>query len=170
MEQRERPSWDECFMFHAWWTAARSSCQKLQTGADIVKDKRIIASGYNGAPPGIENCLERGCRKESFGIDFHTKGKGVCRGSHAEENAMDQIAREYLKGTTIYTVVFPCSPCAKKIVGNGIVEVVYCVDYKEDHSYAYEAFAEAKVKVRQMDIDFDKCFRMMSQIYGQLRK
>lgn len=169
MEKRERPTWDEGFMYSAFWAATRSSCLKLHTGACIVKDKRAIASGYNGAPPNTRNCLEVGCRKEEHGIDFHVKGKGVCRGSHAEENAMDQIAREDLKGTTLYTVVFPCSPCAKRIVGNGIAEVVYCFDYKEDHSYANEVFAEAGVKIRQMDVDLDKCFKMMQQVYAQLK-
>lgn len=169
IKKRRRPTWDECFMFDAWWIGTRSSCLKKQIGANIVKDKRIIASGYNGAPPGIENCLVRGCRKEEYGIDFNVKGKGVCRGSHAEANAMDQIAREDLKGTTLYSVVFPCSPCAKKIVGNGISEVVYCIDYNEDHAYAYEAFAEAKVKVRQLDIDLDKCYTMMKEIYARLK-
>ncbi len=82
--RRERPNWDEFFMFSALWAAARSSCLYLQTGAVIVKDKRIIASGYNGAPPGVRNCLEVGCRKDREGVDFTDKGKAVCRGVHAE--------------------------------------------------------------------------------------
>ena len=89
MEKRERPSWDEYFMFAALSAATRSSCQCLFTGAVVVKDKRIVASGYNGAPEGIENCLVRGCRKEQHHVAFADKGKGQCRGCHGEKNAMD---------------------------------------------------------------------------------
>ena len=76
--KKERFSWDEYFMASTLLTAGRSSCLHLNTGAIIVKDKRIIATGYNGAPPNIENCLDRGCRKEQEGVGFHDKGKGVC--------------------------------------------------------------------------------------------
>src|SRR3989338_3823814 len=99
--KKQRSSWNEYFMFSALSIAARSSCLYLQTGAVIVKDKRIIASGYNGAPPGIKNCLEVGCRKKREGINFEDKEKNVCRGIHAEINAMNQIAREDLKNTSL---------------------------------------------------------------------
>src|SRR3989338_1540967 len=90
-----RPNWDEMFMAHAFLAATRSSCIHLNTGCVIVKDHRILSSGYNGAPPGIENCLERGCRKEKFGIEFNKKGTGTCRGAHAEINTLSRIARAY---------------------------------------------------------------------------
>ncbi|MCU0642120.1 MAG: deaminase [archaeon] len=147
-----RPSWDESFMLAAALAASRSSCLHIKAGAGIVKDKRLIASGYNGAPQNIENCLERGCRKEEYRIPFETKGTGTCRGAHAEKNAMDQIAREDLKGTTIYTIRYPCSACAKEIVGNGIVEVVYARGYDEPDSLTDELFKEARVKLRHLRI------------------
>jgi len=162
---RKRPSWDESFMLSALWAAARSSCIKMQTGAVIVKDKRIIASGYNGAPPNIKNCLEVGCRKDEYGIKFCEKGRGVCRGIHAEVNAMNQIARENLKGASLYTLCFPCSGCAKGIVGNGMKEVVYCNHYEENDSLTKELFDESKTVLRKLDLDIEKCFRMMKKIY-----
>lgn len=122
-EKRERLNWDESFMFSALWAACRSSCLHLQTGAVIVnQDKRIIATGYNGAGPRIKNCLERGCRKDEYGVDFDEKGKSTCRGVHAEVNAMNLVARQDLVGTTMYTLHFPCSPCAKAIEANGLAE------------------------------------------------
>ncbi len=163
--RRERPNWDEFFMFSALWAAARSSCLYLQTGAVIVKDKRIIASGYNGAPPGVRNCLEVGCRKDREGVDFTDKGKAVCRGVHAEVNAMAQIARKNLKNTSIYTLYFPCSTCAKEIVGSGIEKVFYVKNYLEEDSLTKELFTEAGVKLEQLDINLEKYFDMIRKVY-----
>ena len=164
--QRERPSWDDFYMFAAVWAATRSSCLHLQTGATIVKDMRVIASGYNGAPPRVKNCLDRGCRKEEKGVGFEDKGKGVCRAIHAEANAMDQIARENLKGTTIYSLYLPCSACAKEIVGSGIERVVYAKNYEERDCLTKELFAEAGVKLEQLELDIEKCFNMIREAYG----
>jgi dCMP deaminase len=166
-EKRQRPSWDEFFMFKALWAARRSSCHYLQTGAVIVKDKRVIATGYNGAPPGIENCLEKGCRKDEKGVDFDDKGKGICRGVHAEINAMNQIARQDLIGTKIYTLYFPCSACAKAIVGNGLKEVIYSKIYQEPNSLTNELFSEAGVKLRKFDLDIEKYFKMIMKVDKQ---
>ena len=168
-EARERPPWLDSYMFSAVWAACRSSCPHLKTGAVIVKDKRIIASGYNGAPPGIKNCLEVGCRKDREHVDFDDKGKGVCRGIHAEINAMSQISRENLKGTTLYSLYYPCSGCAKSIVGNGIDEVFYSKVYKEPDSLTKEVFTEAKVKISRLEIDIEKCFEMIRGIYQPKR-
>lgn len=140
-----RLDWPEQFMFGALLSAGRSSCTHLQTGAVIEKDKRIIASGYNGAPPGIENCLKIGCRKDYMGIEFDDKGKSVCRGIHAEVNAMSQIAREDLKGTALYSLYFPCTSCAKQIVGSGIEKVLYSDMYVEPDSLTKELFSEAGI-------------------------
>ena len=163
----KRPSWDERFMFEAYSSAIRSSCKYIQTGAVIVKDKRIIASGYNGAPPGIVNCLERGCRKDDKGIAWDKKGLGNCRGAHAEINAMAQISRADLIGTTMYTVFFPCSACAKSIVGNGIKEVVYSKIYKEIDSLTKELMQEAGIILRQLKIDVDKQFDLIKNVQKQ---
>jgi dCMP deaminase len=163
-EKRQRPDWDEFFMFKALWAATRSSCKYLQTGAVIVKDKRVISTGYNGAPPNIENCLKRGCRKDEEGVDFDDKGKAVCRGVHAEKNAMDQIARQDLIGAKMYTLYFPCSSCAKEIVGNGIDEVIYSKIYQEPDSLTNELFSEAGIKLRKLDLDIEEYFKMIRNV------
>ena len=167
MAKRERPSWDETFMFAAYMAAARSSCIKLQTGSAIVnKDNRIIASSYNGAPPGIENCLEKGCRKEEYGIKFDQKGMGACRGAHAEPNAMSQIPRDVLKqpGIKLYTVYFPCTSCAKQITGNGIKEVIFSEYYNEPSSLTNELFQEAGINIRRLELDREKYFNVIRNI------
>lgn len=160
-EKRERPNWDEYFMHEAFWNSKRSSCIYLQTGAVVVRDKRIIAQGYNGAPRNIRNCLEVGCRKDKYNIEFDEKGKGVCRGLHAEYNAMSQISSWDLPGTKLYSLYLPCSNCAKQIVGNGIIEVVYAKVYHEEDLLTKELFEEAGVKLRKMDIDLEKYFEML---------
>lgn len=158
-KESNRPTWDEFFMLSAYWAATRSSCLQINTGAVIVKDKRIIATGYNGAPTGIRSCLEFGfCNKENLGVNFDTKGTGTCKGEHAERNAMSQVGRKNLEGSTIYTVYFPCSPCAKTITGNGIVKVFYSKIYKEKESLAEEIFKEKGIEVAKMDLDFEKMF------------
>lgn len=162
---KERPSWDEYFMYQAYWAATRSSCLHLNAGAAIVKDKRVIASGYNGAPPGIQNCLEVGCRKEKEGVPFEEKGKSVCRGIHAETNARGQKGREELKGTTLYSVYFPCGPCAKEIAGAGIVEVVYSKFYNDEKDLlAQEIFSQAGIKVRRLELDLKKCSNFIKNL------
>lgn len=149
-QHRSRPEWDEQFMRAAYEVGERSSCLFLKTGAVVVHDKRIRSAGYNGAPPKIENCLKRGCRKLEKRIEFNQKGTGNCRGVHAEKNAMDQIARENLIGCSLYTVFFPCSVCAKEIVANGISEVFYSIKYGEADSLTTELFQEAGVRLKQL--------------------
>jgi dCMP deaminase len=166
-DYHDRPNWDEIFMQSAYEAATRSSCLMMKTGAVVVKDKRVIASGYNGAPPKMENCLERGCRKKELGIENTTRGTGNCRGAHAERNAMKQIAREGLKGASLYTVFYPCSDCAKDIAGNEIVEVYYSLIYDEPSTLALEIFKESNISVSQLDPDIPKQFIRLMRIYNQ---
>lgn len=161
---KDRPNWDTIFMFQAYVVATRSSCLHLSTGAIIVKDKRVIASGYNGAPPGIQNCLDVGCRKDQYHIGFDDKGKGVCRGTHAEINALSQIARRDLDGSILYSLYYPCSACAKAIVGNRIEEVIYSKIYNEPDSLTNELFSEAGIKLRKLDIDLENCFDLIRKL------
>jgi dCMP deaminase len=160
----ERPDWDQSFMFSALWTATRASCNYIQNGALVVKDKRVLASGYNGAPPGCANCLEIGCRKDYHGIDFNDKGKSTCRGNHAETNAMGQISREQIEGAKLYTVIFPCTSCAKEISQKELSEVVYLYEYEEPDSLTYELFKEKGIHIRKLDLDIDKCFDFIKHI------
>ncbi len=159
----DRPEWDEYFMSQAYLAATRSSCLKINTGAVIVKDKRVIAMGYNGAPSGIENSVKLGfCNKEKHGVDFDQKGTGTCIGEHAERNAMSEIARKELEDSILYTVYYPCSPCSKTIAGNKISKVFYSKIYKEKDSLAEEIFERKKIEVIKLEIDFEKIYRMIS--------
>jgi len=154
-------------MLSAYEAATRASCLHIKTGAVIVRDKRIIAAGYNGAPTGIESCLERGCRKDLLHIPQGQKRTGNCRGAHAERNAMDQIAREDLKGTSLYMVMFPCSDCAKPIVGSGIREVVYSIQYHEPDSLTKELFSEKGIILREYSPDIMHQFIRLMRVYNQ---
>lgn len=168
MSKIARPSWDELFMYSAILAATRSSCNHLKTGAVVVKDKRIIATGYNGAPPGIENCLDRGCRKDQAGVDFEKKGTGNCRGTHAERNAMLQIAREDLKGSKIYTLFYPCSDCAKDIIGAGLSEIIYYFEYKGEGNLVDELIKEATtIGIKQLKVDIKKYHDSINYVLNQ---
>lgn len=126
----ERPDWDEYFMSIARVVASRSNCVKRKVAAVVVKDRRIISTGYNGTPRGVKNCNEGGCpRCNSFG----KSGVGLdeCLCSHGEENAIVQAAYHGipLRGATLYTTMSPCLFCTKLIINSGISEVVYNSQY-----------------------------------------
>ncbi|MFH0711952.1 MAG: deaminase [archaeon] len=129
---KDRPSWNNYFMSIAIDIATRSSCRYIDAGAVVVNDKnRILSTGYNGAPPGDrENCLYNGCRKDQLRIPQETKGKGKCKGTHAEMNAL-QKAGEDATGATLYTVILPCSHCAKQAASAEIRKIVYAIEYVE---------------------------------------
>ena len=119
----DRPTWDEYFIDITLAVARRSTCQRAQVGAVIVKDKRILTTGYNGAPKGLPHCLEVGCEI----VDGH-----CVRTLHAEQNAIIQAALHgvSLEGGTIYTTHQPCHTCAKMIINAGIKEVVFENEYE----------------------------------------
>lgn len=147
-----RPSWDDYFMSIAKVVATRSNCIKRKVAAIIVKDKRIISTGYNGTPRGVRNCNEGGCPRCKA---FSESGKnlGECYCSHGEENAIVQAAYHGIsvKGAVLYTTFSPCLICTKMIINAGIAEVVYNAEYP----LAGEAFAllkEAGVIVRKHEM------------------
>ncbi len=163
--KKKRSDWDEKHMLAALSAATRSSCNYLHAGAVVVKNKRVKAEGYNGAPEDIENCLERGCRKDDLGIPFETKGTGNCRGKHAETNALDELSKEDARGALLYTVYYPCSDCAKSIVNKGISEVVYLMMYREPSSLTKELFDEKGIKVRKLELDINKLTDILKEVY-----
>jgi len=120
-----RPTWDEYFMKIAHLVAERSTCTRRRVGAIIVKDKRIISTGYNGAPRGLKHCLEVGCLREQMGIPSGERQE-LCRGAHAEQNAIIQAAASGVSmgGATMYCTTAPCSTCAKMIINAGIRRLV----------------------------------------------
>lgn len=127
-----RPTWDEYFMKIASLVAERSTCLRHNIGAVIVKDKRIMSTGYNGAAKGVKCCLELGCAKNELGIKSGT-GHEICRAIHAEQNAIIQGAIHGVKldGGTMYCTNTPCGVCAKEIVQVGIKKVVSYHDYTD---------------------------------------
>lgn len=149
-KKNSRPNWDEYFMGIAKVVALRSNCIKRRVASVIVKDKRIISTGYNGTPRGIKNCNEGGCpRCNSFG----TSGKNLdeCLCSHAEENAIVQSAYHgvSIQGSTIYTTFSPCLMCAKMILNSGITQVVYNAHYPLGE-VPLKLLAEAYIQVRKL--------------------
>jgi dCMP deaminase len=136
----KRVSWDRYFMSIAEAVATRSTCLRRQVGAVAVKDKHILATGYNGAPEGIIHCEETSCVRTIMNIpsgDMLDK----CMAVHAEQNVICMAAKLgiSLKGATLYSTVFPCSICAKMIINAGIKTIVY------DNSYA-DSFADEFIK------------------------
>ncbi|HKM08935.1 MAG TPA: cytidine/deoxycytidylate deaminase family protein [Candidatus Methanomethylophilaceae archaeon] len=131
----ERPSNDEYFMSMAKLVATRSTCVRRRVGAVIVKDKRVLSTGYNGAPKGSAHCDERGCIRVELDVPSGTRHE-LCRGVHAEQNAVIQAAYfgVSVKDSTIYTTTYPCSMCAKMLINAGVVEIVYNEGYPDDLS------------------------------------
>ena len=149
--ERVRPDWDEYFMDIARVAAKRSNCAKRQVAAVLVRDKRIIATGYNGTPRGVKNCNEGGCaRCNSFGPSGANLGECLC--SHAEENAITQSAYHgvAIKDALLYTTFSPCLMCTKMIINSGIREVVYDAHYPL-LDISLKLLKEAKVLVRKIN-------------------
>jgi dCMP deaminase len=130
-----RPSWEDYFMDIAMLVAKRSTCLRRAVGAVIVKDKRILSTGYNGAPTNVRHCVETGCLREKLGIESG-KMHELCRGIHAEQNAIIQAAFHgvSLKGASIFCSNLPCSICAKMIINAGINKIYYRSGYADQLS------------------------------------
>ena len=126
----ERPGWDAYFMQIARIVALRSNCMKRKVAAVVVRDLRIISTGYNGTPRGVKNCNEGGCPRCNSLADSGTM-LGECLCSHAEENSIVQAAYHGIsvKGATIYSTCSPCLICTKMIINAGISRVVYNLEY-----------------------------------------
>jgi dCMP deaminase len=146
-----RPTWDEYFASITRQVATRSTCLRRKVGAIIVKNKRILTTGYNGAPMGVRNCLEIGtCLREELGIPSGERHE-ICRGLHAEQNAILQAAYHgvQIKDSAIYTTNHPCVMCAKMIINCGIRKIYYFEDYPDKLSS--ELLAEAEIELVKLD-------------------
>ena len=141
-----RPSWDEYFMRIAHEVAQRATCMRRSVGAVVVLDKRILSTGYNGAASGLPHCAETGCIREQLNVPSGERTE-LCRGLHAEMNAMLQGARHgvRMEGATLYSTLAPCSLCSKMLINTGIVRVVAAVDYPD--TFAREMLNEAGVEL-----------------------
>jgi len=125
-----RPSWNEYFMTIAELVSKRSTCLRRQVGCILVKDKRILSTGYNGAPSGIPHCEEVGCLREDIPPGERHE---LCRGLHAEQNAIIQAATfgVNITGSTLYSTHQPCSVCAKMLVNAGIKKIIIKEGYPD---------------------------------------
>ena len=136
--KKSQEKWDKRFMNVAKEVASWSTCvrNQRQVGSVIVYDKRIVATGYNGAPAGVESCLERGfCLRDKLGIASGTRQE-VCYATHAEQNALVQAAKLGIPvdGATIYITHRPCVICTKLLINAGIKRIVYDVNYPDEFS------------------------------------
>lgn len=140
----ERISWDQYFMAQSHLLAMRSTCTRLMVGATIVRDKRIIAGGYNGSVSGSVHCVDEGC----YMIDGH-----CVRTVHAEANALLQCAKFGVatEGADIYVTHFPCLDCTKLIIQSGIKNIYYAKDYR-NHPFAEQLFSEAGVNTKHVPL------------------
>jgi dCMP deaminase len=145
--QAERPSWDEYFLSIADLVSTRSTCLRRRVGAVLVRDKKILATGYNGAPAKVRHCSEVGCIRIKLNIPSGQRHE-LCRGLHAEQNAFLQAALHgtSLKGASLYSTTQPCIICAKMVINAGITDVVIKGDYPDKMSK--DLLREAKVKVK----------------------
>ena len=141
-----RPSWDDYFMDIAELVASRSTCLRRQVGAVIVKDRRIISTGYNGAPRGGSHCLDVGCLREQLGVPSGERHE-LCRAVHAEQNAIIQAALHGVStnGATLYCTTQPCVLCAKMLLNAGIKEIFFRGSYPDE--LALSLLQEGDVKI-----------------------
>ena len=145
-----RPSWDEYYMEMVEVIKKRSTCLRRQVGAIIVKDKRIIATGYNGSPVGCKHCEEVGCLRDQLKIPSGERHE-LCRAIHAEQNALVQAAYSgtSVKDSIMYITTQPCSLCAKMIINAGVTKILFKGDYPDE--LAMEMLKEAGVRVVKID-------------------
>ena len=148
----DRPSWEAYFMDITYLVAKRSTCLRRAVGAIVVKDKRVLSTGYNGAPTGIKHCLETGCLREKLNI-ASGENHELCRGIHAEQNAIIQAAYHgvSIKGASLFCTNLPCSICAKMIINAGIRRICYASGYAD--SMSEEMLKEAGVDIVKIGAD-----------------
>lgn len=147
----ERPSWNEYFLKITKVIAERATCVKRKVGAIIVKDNQILATGYNGAPKGFQHCGEVGCIRKKMEVPSGWRHE-LCRGLHAEQNAIIQAAWHGVKiqGGTMYCTYQPCVICVKMMINAGIKKLVYIGDYPDE--LAQEMLGQSNIEV----IKFEK--------------
>ena len=139
-----RPTWDEYFMQIAKLVASRSTCMRRQVGAVLVKDRNILATGYNGVPSGITHCEVTGCLREQMNVPSGERHE-LCRGLHAEQNAIIQAAKHgvNIDDATLYCTDSPCIICSKMLINAGVRNVTFSRGYPDQLSL--EMMAEAGI-------------------------
>lgn len=152
MSEHTRPTWDEYFMAIVDDVATRSTCCRRKVGAILVKDKRVIATGYNGGPTGLAHCLDIGCLRQKLGIPSGQQHE-LCRGVHAEQNAIIQAARYgvHTDGSILYCTTQPCAQCTKMLLNAGVTEIVFREGYPD--GLALELLNESQITFRKIEAD-----------------
>lgn len=147
--ESRRPDWDTYFLDIVELVSRRSTCRRRAVGAGLVRDRRILATGYNGAPSKLAHCLDIGCLREQLKVPSGERHE-LCRGLHAEQNVIIQAALHGVitKGSTLYCTNHPCVICAKMIINAGIVRIVIRDGYSD--KLAAEMLREADVVVKQL--------------------
>lgn len=147
--KRKRPDWDSYFLDIVELVSRRSTCCRRSVGAGLVRDSRILATGYNGAPSKLQHCLDIGCLREQLKVPSGERHE-LCRGLHAEQNAIIQAALHGVstKGSTLYCTNHPCVICAKMIINAGISRVIIRDGYHDQ--LAAEMLKEAGIGVEQL--------------------
>ncbi len=150
LHKHKRPSWDEYFLEVAGLVSKRSTCLRRRVGAVLVRDKKILSTGYNGAPSGVKHCIDIGCLREKLKIPSGQRHE-LCRGLHAEQNVILQAALHgtSTKGSDLYVTNQPCMICAKMLINAGIKEIIICDGYPDE--MAAKFLKEAKVKIRKFN-------------------
>lgn len=147
-----RLPWPQYFLRIAHLVAERSTCLRRKVGAVAVKDKRILATGYNGAPSGVAHCLDLGCLRERLGVPSGERHE-LCRGLHAEQNVIIQAAVHgiRLEGATLYCTTQPCVLCTKMLINCRVAAIIYTEGYPDPLSL--ELLAEAGIDHQRLDLD-----------------
>ena len=147
--ETSRPSWPEYFMAITHMVAKRSTCLRRSVGAILVKDKRILATGYNGAPAGLRHCVEVGCLRDNTSVPSGTRHE-LCRGLHAEQNVIIQAAYHgiAIDGAILYCTNKPCVICSKMIINAGITRIYYEEGY--DDTLSDQMFVEANLEISRL--------------------
>jgi len=145
-----RPSWEEYFMDITHLVSKRSTCLRRQVGAILVKDKKILATGYNGAPSRLKHCLDIGCLRQLQGIPSGERHE-LCRGLHGEQNAIIQAAYHGvgIQGATLYCTNHPCMICSKMLINAGIERIVYEEGYAD--ALAAKMLKESGIKIEKFN-------------------
>ena len=151
----KRPGWNQYFMQITQLVASRSTCLRRQVGALLVKEKNILATGYNGVPSGITHCDVTGCLREKLNVPSGERHE-LCRGLHAEQNAIIQAAKHgtSIVGSILYCTDSPCIICSKMLINAGVIEVVFGRGYPD--TLSLEMLAEAGIKFHQYIGDSEK--------------
>lgn len=161
-----RPSWDQYFMRMAFLAASRSNCTRRKVGAVIVKDKNVLATGYNGPPSGTVHCDVVGCIRDELNVPSGERHE-LCRGLHAEQNAIIQAAVHgvSIRDSVIYITTHPCVVCSKMIMNSQIREVIYAQGYPDELSELM--LMESTVKKRRFDLPQEEVRIMLGDFYLQ---